>query len=96
MDPKKYKRQKTKRYSVKMTPAEAAEQLVNAEYAEKYQGDQKLATATLMAVDALEAIKPLCNRCLILTKASTCIFCTMRDLCDIARKQYTEVNENEK
>ena len=87
MDPKKYAERKPKRYSVKMTTSEAIKELVNAEYADKYQGDQKLTTAKLMAVDALEATKPLCNRCLILTKGSTCIFCTIRDLCDIARKR---------
>lgn len=91
MEPKSKKRNKPYRYPVKMTTKEAVEQLANAEYADKFQGDEKLATATRMAMDALDSIKPLCNRCLILTKGSICIFCELRDLCDIARKQYMEV-----
>ena len=91
MEPKRKKRNKPYRYPVKMTTKEAVEQLANAEYADKFQGDEKLATATRMAMDALDSIKPLCNRCLILTKGSICIFCELRDLCDIARKQYMEV-----
>jgi len=91
LEPKRKKRNKPYRYPVKMTTKEAVEQLANAEYADKFQGDEKLATATRMAMDALDSIKPLCNRCLILTKGSICIFCELRDLCDIARKQYMEV-----
>ena len=91
MDPKKYTTKKPKRYTANLTTDEAVEQLANAEYADKFQGDEKLATATRMAMDALDSIKPLCNRCLILTKGSICIFCELRDLCDIARKQYMEV-----
>jgi len=87
----KYRHHKPQRYAIKMTTKEAVEQLANAEYADKFQGDEKLATATRMAMDALDSIKPLCNRCLILTKGSICIFCELRDLCDIARKQYMEV-----
>lgn len=76
----------SKKYAIKLTTREAIEQLTNAEFADKYQGDQKLTTALLMAVDALEATRQLCNRCFILTKGTTCIFCTKRDLCKIARK----------
>ena len=91
MEQKSKKRNKPYRYPVNMTTKEAVEQLANAEYADKFQGDEKRCTATRMAMDALDSIKPLCNRCLILTKGSIFIFCELRDLCDIARKQYMEV-----
>lgn len=37
-----------------MTNQEAIEKLVNAEFADKYQGDQDLTTAMLMAIDVLK------------------------------------------
>lgn len=38
-----------------MTNQEAIEKLVNAEFADKYQGDQDLTTAMHMAIDALKS-----------------------------------------
>ena len=40
---------------MRMTNQEAIEKLVNAEFADKYQGDQDLTTAMHMAIDALES-----------------------------------------
>lgn len=86
MDPKKYTTKKPKRYAANLTTDEAVEQLANAKYASVHQGDQKLATAHLMAMDALQATRMLCNRCKALTRGSTCMFCECRDLCRSAIK----------
>ena len=65
-----------------MTNKEAIEKLVNAEFADKYQGDQDLTTAMHMAIDALESgparhgqwiYKP--------AKGTFCSYCGTQSIC---------------
>ncbi len=48
-----------------MTKAEAIEMLVNATYSDEWQGNEKLTTAHLMAIEALTAQERpiICPRC---------------------------------